>query len=233
MIADRMAARRTGDICGRTAWRVSAKIATIPEENSDIRSVIRNRFRREFTICAVWCAAIIVLSYIFGYYGDIANAIVEGRFRDSLLAVIILVVCALPAMMMRFWKWFSDCTFEGEIIDVRYVEQMEKKNPTSRAGGLIWVFRQFIKVKLDDGTVKKIKLRRVEGEFSPTYYKGERVRHYYGTELCYMQKLSKSDDEVIKKGICVMCGTQNEPGEYVCGVCGHSLPEHVERGLWG
>ncbi len=223
--------RTGGDTAARTPL---GKILTIPEKNGDVRRLIRMRFAIETLICALWCASVIVLSYIFGYFDDIAHAFDGGRLRDCLISVVILVFAMLPVMKLHYWRWLIDRTFEGEVIGVRYVERLEARNPA--LGGRsekIWVLRQRLKLKLSDGRTKQLELMQRFGQNLPVYHMGEHVRHYYGTNKNYMQRLSTTDDKLKAKPICVVCGAQSELDDTECQCCGASLPEHTKPGLWG
>ena len=220
---------------GKDAARTPlGKLHTIPEKNADVRKFIKNRLIFETLICSLWCAAVLVMSYLFGYFGRISAAFSGGRLRDCLILVVILVFASLPVMKLRSWRWLTDRTFEGEVVGARYDERYEPRNPA--LGGRsekIWVLRQYIKLRLSDGKTKKLVLYQRFGQNLPIYHIGERVRHFYGTNKNHMQRLSSTDDEQKAKPICVLWGAQSELGDTECQECGASLPDNIERGLWG
>lgn len=206
------------------------QLLTIPEENGDIRRALRNKFLWHSAICALWCTLILTESYFWGYFGVIADAVRARDIHNALIAWVLMIFCSLPIMKLRYWRWFSDRTFDGVLTSVLHDIRLEMRNPSIGAqGGMIWVLRQNLSIRKTNGKRKHLSFRRRAGEPGATYYTGDRVRHYYGTDPRFMQKLSREDDEIIAERICVMCGTPNEPERTECFDCGFSLPDHVEK----
>ena len=184
------------------------KLSSIP--NRDVRARVRKRLVKETLICVGIDAVLIAV-------------LVATRSFSPAYITLVAILCIAPYVKFKYWNWFTDRTYEGEVTDVKQTEHVERTTLANVAPGnkLIYVFAQDIKIVESNGNIIRVRLQRRQDESAPIYAAGDHVRHYYGTK--YMQKIG--DD---KAPICVFCGTQNLKGESKCGVCGVGLIDNAK-----
>ncbi len=192
---------------------------SIPNENADIRRAVQGKLIRQIVICAVWTAivSIFMILYAYDYFIETLS------FGATILFWI--AVSLIPFMKYKFWRWFSDRSYEGRVISCKQTSVVTKKSvmegvsPTG--AGLIRTFTQNIQVRQSNGAVKFVKLTWLADENVPYYYEGDHIRYYRGTN--FPQVIS---DEPGAHRYCVLCGTSNHPDETRCMICGKSLIDH-------
>ena len=214
----------------------------LPDKNSDIKAHVRGRILRDILFIIAFRILVFLPALIYGYYTPPVNVF-------GIIAVEAL--CLFPFFKTRIWRWFTGArAFEGEVVDVRhrrgtrlsgrrrggsvvkrYNSANYLKNPSSGTDPrLIPVDVQRVRVRGDDGKMRRVKYVCTPGERIPQYAVGDRVRKYYGCD--YMQKLPDKDDifpdpEKIPN-ICVVCGAANESDDENCDFCGMSLPDRTK-----
>lgn len=184
---------------------------SIPKENNDIRITVTLRLVMQIVFCAAWTAIISTLMLI-SVYDYFCNAL--GILNAVLIWVIL---CLIPFWMCKFWRWFTDRPYEGQVISCKQTSSVAARG-IAKKEYLMRTYTQNINIKLPNGKKKTVKVTWFSDKEVPFYYEGNYVRHYRGTK--YMQVIS---DDPGAPRICVMCGTQNRSEETVCMICGKTL----------
>lgn len=188
---------------------------SIPKENADIRKAVQGKLIRQIVFCAIWVIAVSVFMIVYGYK-YFADSITHGT---SLL--IWIIACLVPFYLCKSWRWFTDQPYEGTVTSCKQTSWIKAKGP--RATTQVRMYTQNIRVRLQNGDEKLVKLSWESGKECPYYYEGDYIRYYRGTN--FPQIIS---DEPGAHRICVMCGTSHHPRETECMICGKSLIDHTK-----
>ena len=185
------------------------KLSSIP--NRDVRARVRNRLVKETAISVGIDVVLIAV-------------LVATRSFSPAYITLVAILCIAPYVKFKYWNWFTDRTYEGEVTEVHHKEfatTAHSGRGTGSKNDMKYVFEQNVTLRESNGKIRRVTYQRWQDETAPIYAAGDHVRHYYGTK--YMQKIG--DD---KAPICVFCGTQNLKGESKCGVCGVGLIDNAK-----
>ena len=163
------------------------KLKSIP--NSDVRARVRRRLIKETAICVGIAAILVAL-------------LVATKSFTPIYIIFITILCVFPIIVLKYWNWFTDRTFEGEVVEVKHKQFVDD-------------LYQHISLRTPNGKIKKATVKRTFDDLTPIYAVGDYVRHYYGTK--YMQKVGAPTN------ICVFCGTRSRHEAERCSVCGAGL----------
>ncbi|NLC48574.1 MAG: hypothetical protein GX758_04365 [Tenericutes bacterium] len=128
----------------------------------------------------------------------------EAIFISTLLSIMFIIIC-----LFSIFSRNKNKTFDGEVVSKNIKKKVDTSDENSYSDYLLYI----VKIKGDNGKVKKLKYRDNNSMYN--YFEvGDKVR-YHGL-LKTFEKYDKSKDEII---FCNACLTKHSINDEVCSHC--------------
>ncbi|MBR5870713.1 MAG: hypothetical protein IKZ09_06720 [Clostridia bacterium] len=202
------------------------KTLLVPEKYDDICRAIENGRRRILIKSAIWCAAVVVLEYVYlwQYFSDRIHIA-----ASALIAVLLLISYPIKCGIL---KLLSDHGWEGQVRDTKkrsYIHFNRRgmgyryTSMSTRIEGHLYLCCGEGRAPLLEKWLpirKKFILRSGEDELP--YQIGDTVRCYRGT--AYPVIVRRPSLDTYPPRVCVFCGKTEEDRERLnCDFCGYAL----------
>lgn len=189
----------------------------IPRQNRDLKRYVILRDIRRALLYLLWLA--VWLGGALSYNDNHQTYPDHRRMVGWRLWLWMLIAAATGFLLLRIWRFFTDRTFTGTIVQTGLSRTYTASDDPAAAGDTAYDFRlnTTLRAETDNGKKKRLRFEQKRG-FYHYYYEGRRIVHFHG--LTYPINL---DPDARDGYVCAACGAWSEDFKSHCDICRHTM----------
>ncbi|MBR3895395.1 MAG: hypothetical protein IKJ35_09690 [Clostridia bacterium] len=194
----------------------------IPKKNRDLTRCVRRRDLLRLIGFLLWVALLVCGALFYNHehqtYPD------YRRMVGWRMAVWVIAALFSGVLIFRIWKFFTDHSFSGTIVDTGISRSWGASDDPGGAANYDFRLKTSLKVRTEKGDLCHIRFEQKPG-FYLYYHEGNRITHFRGLPYPI-----NTDPTASNGYVCAVCGHHSKDYTDICPTCRHTLIDPAELG---